>query len=202
MRELNECTAEIFRRGEQKIRERKRKRSRVLALCIPICLIAAVCLVMNLPALMQAGNTGERARPEMEMAGNDLWDPACPYTEVEIQNAGSFPEHYGEVTDRPAVAELFGAVNSLFADAGGHDMNTGGSFPAEVIPADEDNAGQAQNESAGTSKGYRIIFTAEDGSQAVYRLSGNILVNVNTNETVFLSDAQTAGLMAALGVSE
>jgi len=41
MRELNECKAEVFRRSEQRIKER-RKRRRILALCMPLCVIIAV----------------------------------------------------------------------------------------------------------------------------------------------------------------
>lgn len=40
MKELHEYEAEIFRRSEKKIRERRRMRMRILSLCIPLCLIA------------------------------------------------------------------------------------------------------------------------------------------------------------------
>lgn len=48
MRELNECTAEVFRRSENRIKERKKKRNHVLAWCIPLCLLIAVCSVIPL----------------------------------------------------------------------------------------------------------------------------------------------------------
>ena len=57
MRELNECTAEVFHRGEQRLKARRKRRNRVLALCIPICLIAAVWSVRSLPEMLPTGES-------------------------------------------------------------------------------------------------------------------------------------------------
>jgi len=59
MRELNECKAEVFRRSNNRIKERRRKFNRVLALCVPLCLILTVFSVAILPAMMPAG-AGEK----------------------------------------------------------------------------------------------------------------------------------------------
>lgn len=48
MRELNECRAEVFRRSENRIKARKR-RSRILALCIPLCLLIGLWSVSSEP---------------------------------------------------------------------------------------------------------------------------------------------------------
>lgn len=197
MRELKECTAEVFRRSENRIRERRRNRNRVLAVCIPVCLIAAVWSAMSLPGMMPEGGALGNDRFTGEAAGNAPESVACPYTAAEIQAGGILPEHYGEVTDRVAVAEMFSAVNSLFADAVGNGQNVIENFPSE-----EENPNFDLSQSTGSRKDCMITFTAEDGSQTVYTLSGNILVNVNENKTIFLNDSQTAGLLAVLGLSE
>lgn len=49
MREINECTAEVFRRSEKRIKERKNIWIRTLAICIPLCLVAAICVGVFLP---------------------------------------------------------------------------------------------------------------------------------------------------------
>ena len=54
MRELNDCTAEVFRRSEKRIKERRRMRKRVLAVCIPLCLIITIGSVAILPEMMSA----------------------------------------------------------------------------------------------------------------------------------------------------
>ena len=195
MRELDECTAEVFRRGEQRIKERRRKRNRALALCIPVVLIAAVWSFLRLPVMQPLAEALEQNYASGEAAGSAPETNACPYTAAEIKA----PERCEEVTDRLAVAEMFGAVNSIFADA---NRDASGDFLAESFPTSDANTSQVQDELTGTWKGCTIAFTAEDGSRAVYHFNENTLVNVSTNEKVFLSDAQTAGLMAVLGISE
>ena len=72
MRELNECKAEVFRRSDNRIKERRRKFNRVLALCVPLCLILTIFSVTILPAMMSAG--GDKAAGEgnyMDSTEND-----------------------------------------------------------------------------------------------------------------------------------
>lgn len=197
MRELNECTAEVFRRSEKRIRERRRNRACVLAVCIPVCLVVAVWSAVVFPPVILAEKNSERVGVP-GMAENAEGSLVRPYTAVEIQGGGLFPEeHDGKVTDAAAAAEMFRAVDSLFADADNSVQDFSGN-----VPSDENTADRVQTESTDIWRGYTITFTAEDGSQAVYRLRGNTLVKVSTGETVFLSDAQAAGLLAVLGLSE
>ena len=55
MREINDCTAEVFRRSENRIKERKRNRNRVLAMCIPLCLIITIFSVAMIPGMLPVG---------------------------------------------------------------------------------------------------------------------------------------------------
>ena len=55
MRNLNECQAEVFRRSEKRIKERKRNRNRILAMCIPLCLIITIFSVAMIPGMLPAG---------------------------------------------------------------------------------------------------------------------------------------------------
>ncbi len=54
MRSFEERKAEVFRRSENRIKERKRNRNRILAMCIPICLVITVWSIMILPTMMPA----------------------------------------------------------------------------------------------------------------------------------------------------
>ncbi len=42
MRDLNECKTEVFRRSSERIAERRKMQHRILALCIPLCLVAVI----------------------------------------------------------------------------------------------------------------------------------------------------------------
>ena len=52
MRDIMECKAEVLRRSESRIKERAAKRARVLAVCIPLCFVFAVCSIIALPQIM------------------------------------------------------------------------------------------------------------------------------------------------------
>lgn len=197
MREINECTAEIFRRSEKRIKERRRNRNRILALCIPSCLIVIVWSVMILPEMMPAMRIKENAAEETIGYAEAIVCGCCSYTAVEIQNFDLVPEYYEEVTDKVAVTKIFSAVHSLLTDVDGSYQNADENYNANEANGHNDLTGPTSK-----LKGYTIIFTTEDGLQTVYNLSKNTLLNVNTNETAVLSDAQVAELMTVLGISE
>ena len=54
MRTLDECKAEVFRRSEKIIKQRKVVRRCVIAACVPVCLVIGVWATMILPAMMPA----------------------------------------------------------------------------------------------------------------------------------------------------
>ena len=47
--------AEVFRRSENRIKERKRNRNRILAMCIPLCLMLTVLSFALIPGMLPAG---------------------------------------------------------------------------------------------------------------------------------------------------
>lgn len=197
MREINECTAEVFRRSEKRIKERKRNRNRILAFCIPLCLIVTVFSVMILPAMMPAMNTKNAAAEIGDTAGS----PAYAYNAVEIHDNSMLPEHYEKVTDKVAVTRIFNVIYSLFVNVDEAAQNGGANSDTNRFNADNASPTEVAN-NASKMKDYTVIFTTEDGAQTVYTLSGNTLLNVNTNESIVLSDAQVARLMIALVISE
>ena len=77
MRELNECKAEVFRRSDNRIKERRRNRNRILAMCIPLCLVLTIFSVMMLPGMLPAGM--DKAPEADDLSGNatsgDRGDP-------------------------------------------------------------------------------------------------------------------------------
>jgi len=65
MREINEITAEVFRRSDKRIQERKRNRNRIIMCCIPFLICITVFSVAILPAMMPANDS---APPQNEGA--------------------------------------------------------------------------------------------------------------------------------------
>ena len=69
MRNFEERKAEVFRRSENRIKERKRNRNRILALCVPLCLILTVMSVTMLPSMLSIGDKNSAADELGNMAG-------------------------------------------------------------------------------------------------------------------------------------
>lgn len=190
MRELNECTAEVFRRSEKRIKERKKNRNRILAFCIPLCLIVAVFSVMVRPAMR---TKNEAAELSGDTAGSILYS----YNSVEIHD----DSYYKKVTDKVVVTRMFNAVYSLFVNVEEEFYNSAENSDNNRVNADNAQPTQAAS-NVSEMNCYTITFTAADGSQTEYALSGNTLLNMNTNESVVLSDAQVVRLLIAFDISE
>jgi len=79
MRELNECKAEIFRRSEKRIAQGKKRRNRIIALCVPLCILVSLWSVFILPAMMPAGS---------DMVENEEEIP--DFDGADISNKGDF----------------------------------------------------------------------------------------------------------------
>ena len=57
MRDINEVTAEVFRRSEGRKKERKRNRNRIIMCCIPFLICITVFSATILPAMMPANDS-------------------------------------------------------------------------------------------------------------------------------------------------
>lgn len=215
MREIKECTAEVFRRSEKRIKDRKSMRNRILVLCIPVCLVMTAVSAWFFPKMMihdetygsamdAAGYTGTTENFGDAFDSAALESSAFPYTAVELRSADSLPEHAEKVTELAVVADLFDAIHSFFVDADIAFSDVNGDVQAgnEDLAAGETSANQWSADSSNQQKSYTIHFTTEDGLQTVYRLMGNTLSNGDMSETVILNDAQVAELLIVFGISE
>ena len=197
MREINEYAAEVFRRSEKRIRERRRTRTRVFGLCIPFCLVALVCAAMILPGMTRTKNENDEADHAIMVPGIEE-SFGSSYATVQIRKGDLGPEHSEKVTDPAAVAEALRTVQSLFAEDDKTELSGEANFEvgvdAEIAPS--------LPEGAWANAAITIIFTDAVGEQTVYTLSENALFNEATRETAFLSDAQVTELMGVFGISE
>ena len=196
MRDLNECTAEVFRRSEKRIKERKRNRNRILALCIPFFLIVTVWSVMILPA----GKNDMAEKSAMELGDPNGQSLLHSYVQVEIRNAGSSPEYYRKATDAQGVTEVFLVI---------HDL----SYDVSAAPDDSDKLNECEEiqdktfvnqdyYSTDTTPKYIITFTTVDGAERVYVINGSELLDEGTDKRIILSDEQLAELKTVLGLTQ
>lgn len=176
MRELNECKAEIFRRSEKRIKERKRKRNRLIAFCVPLCICLAVISTSINFGMMGAKSGDSETFAGREEKSTDISN----FIKVEISNRDQSAENYKIITDSDK-------INSILI----------------LLDSDADENGSAVNPEDNSSGDfdYLITFTDRNGYEAVYKIKGNILFDVNSNNQKHISDEQLTELITILGLT-
>ena len=198
MREINECTAEVFRRSEKRIKERKRNRNRILALCIPLCLIVTVWSVMILPAMMPANKSNNNAGEGMDMMGGVDGTDAT-FVRVEVMSNGTATQSSVLKEDATEVAQIYYTVQSSFVSSGGGNKESVNEEAED--DALTENKDYSQSGTTNLSSGFRIIFTTENGTQTIYSLSGDKLINETTKQETTLTEDQRSNLLDMLGLT-
>ena len=198
MREINECTVEVFRRSEKRIKERKRNRNRILALCIPLCLIVTVWSVMILPAMMPANKSNNNAGEGMDMMGGVDGTDAT-FVRVEVMSNGTATQSSVLKEDATEVAQIYYTVQSSFVSSGGGNKESVNEEAED--DALTENKDYSQSGTTNLSSGFRIIFTTENGTQTIYSLSGDKLINETTKQETTLTEDQRSNLLDMLGLT-
>ena len=199
MRNFEERKAEVFRRSENRIKERKRNRNRILALCIPLCLIVTVWSIMILPAMMPASKSNNNAGEGMDIMGSvDGTDAA--FVRVEVMSTGTATQSTILNDDVDEVAQIYYIVQSSFVNSGGGNKESAND-KAEDDALTEENKDYSQSGTTNQFFGFRIIFTAENGTQTIYSLSGDKLINETTKQETILTVDQRSNLLDMLGLT-
>ena len=198
MREINECTAEVFRRSEKRIKERKRNRNRILAFCVPLCLIVTVWSIMILPAMMPANKSNNSAGEGMDiMGGVDGADAA--FVRVEIMSIGTATQSTIQKDDATEVAQIYSTMQSSFVNSsGGNKESVNEEAEDDALTENKDFS---QSGTTNLSSGFRIIFTTENGAQTIYSLSGDKLINETMKQETILTEDQRSNLLNMLGLT-
>ena len=205
MRNFDERKAEIFRRSENRIKERKRNRNRIFALCVPLCLCIAILSVIYLPDMMISPDKSNTAE-DMNMAGGVENSSGFIYTSFEITSTKVAKSD----TDKQNIENIYNIIQSAFTvndysdDVEEETTTTDKSeFPQEQKPSTQKGESALKgDENYSTdlveffSKGvtYTLTFAADNGQKKVYTLCDNILTNEATNESVTVIEDQLKDL--------
>lgn len=209
MRSFEERRAEVFRRSESRIKKRKRNRSRIIALCLSVCLASAVwsagTLSSILPAATQksaqaidetesfdelSGSAAVRVSVLVERSGNES---LADFVVEDASLAGRLREAVDTAFDRPVEADsIYPGYSVYFDGAGMHKEALGiSSDSSSHTPAHEEPDYHEE-------PGYTITFTTKDAASSVYTLRGFLLTDCTVKRSVILTDAQHAGILDAL----
>ena len=198
MRNFEERKAEVFRRSENRIKKRKRNRNRILAMCIPICLVITVWSIMILPAMMPANKSKNSAGEGMDIMGGVDGTEAA-FVRVEVMSTGTATQSAILKDDADKVAQIYHTVQSSFVNSGGDNKESVNDMEDDGLM--EDNKDFSQSGTTNLSSEFRIIFTTENGSQTIYSLSGDKLINETTKQETILTEDQRSNLLDMLGLT-
>lgn len=183
MRDLIECKAEIFSLSDKKIKQRKRNRNRLLAVCLPlaVCTIAVCITLPNLNIFMHKGSS----MPEENRAPADSQTLESYEYLVEIDGSQNETTIFADTDKTQEISEY---IVSLFAQEPVQDTNTNV----------EESAGQSTANRGENHKGpetsYIIKITSHSGEQSVYTLKGNVLYSEKDDISTVLTDDEVTKL--------
>jgi hypothetical protein len=218
MRDFNEIKAEILRRSDDRIKEKKRKRKIYTAYGLSLCLCITVSALLlpklvtrdfaegdNAPYDVTDGyftDTAPTLRPEMSK------DVAYETDGVYILSAElSNGENTLTLSDKKYLSELMtlfdkkeGAENSDQIFDVEEEVSEEESYVWEgnlpddySVPEDavvDESCAFDESINFSTSAGYQITLRFSDGSVEKYMLIGNLLKNEYSDETIILSESK------------
>ena len=190
MRSFEERKAEIFRRSENRIKERRKARNRALAVCIPLCLIITVWSVTVLPAMLPVNNKNSGALAECTENISGASYSQNEYVRIETRNSTAEDQAAILKNDPEEIAEAYRLVQSMLNYSEQNDNH-------RTEDHEQQTAGGNANKAASA---YKIIFTAADGGQICYMLNDHVLIESATKKETVLTEEQYVQLLQALGV--
>ena len=203
MRSFEERRAEVFHRSENRIKERKNNRARILALCIPICLTLAVWSAEPLSSVLPAASQRSTQSVDGKKIFDELSGSVAARVFVSVEGEGN--EYLADFVaeDTNPASRLREAIDAAFDCAAEWDAIYSGApvnFDGDGIHKEELGTGSnsSSHASADEESGYTITFTAKDGVASVYTLRGILLMDHATKRSVILTDAQHASILDAL----
>lgn len=195
MRNIQECYEEVLRRSEERIIERKKRRSHILAACIPLLLCVTIFAGFLLPsfgigtdmAAPEAGHPLYHAESAMEDGAVILMDS------VEVVGNG-FSHKYTSPED---VREIMDFITTIVTTP--QTNTTAETFD---ILTDESLTDDALILPGGDTlvNGYQITLLHSSGTTEEYTLLGPSLTNCATGEVFLLSEETYFALKDLLGI--
>ncbi len=190
MRNLNECQAEVFRRSETRIKERRRRRNHILMTCMPLALCVSILAVFMLSGgkFTESEITGAAGVPPQ----ND--SAYCYVSKVEVSGQGKTKVF----TDPEVVTSIY--TQLLDYDGIREENILNSESKTEITPEEEKYGAAFVTGSLSGASGYRIVITLADGSEISYDWKGMVLTAQNPNRSYTLTKDQQKQLTELLGI--
>lgn len=193
MRDFEERKAEVFRRSEKRIKERKQHRKHILLTCIPMVLCIMMLGVYVLPEMRVENSPDGVIVPEFSETHpvtetvEDCLNSLLAET-VEVSGNG-ISRSYSSNRD---VQQILGLIDEIVATP---EVNCDDSL--RDFATNESTVADASEKKY---ESYKILVRRSDGSKAEYLLIGNMLIDQSAQEKFHMDEATCFALKDALGI--
>ncbi len=202
MRELDECKAEVLRRSEHRIKERRKKRRQFLLCAVPLCLGTIMWATLLLPEILPAGGETERDNVVFETV-----DISGPFIRAEFLVEGQLTDESKKITDADVIADIQAMIEHLYQTHMAQDDLEQESTSLGTEDIGNESTSQGSEEEKKVSEGdvekeYVITFVRGEAAEKVYILRGAALMDVNSQKEITLSEGQIEELCQLLGLEK
>ncbi len=200
MRNIQECYEEALRRSEERIKERKKRRTHILVACIPMVLCLTIFAGFLLPGL---GVTTDMAEPEagppLYNAESAMGDGAVILMD-SVEVVGNGLAH--KFTSPEDVQEIMDFITTIVTTPQTNATTDTFEFITDDSLTDDSLTDDSLTMPGGDAlgKGYQITLLHSSGIAEEYTLLGSALTNHATGEVFLLSEETYFTLKDLLGI--
>ena len=189
MRELHECQAEVFRRSEKRIKERKQRRNHMLMACIPLVLCLTIFGAFLFPQMDDFKHAPESSNEQFSgaMGKDEIGGLFTGSVEVSGNGVSSY---YASVENVQGIMRLINGIVAVPETNDGDDLRdyiTDESTSTDVNENYQENC-------------YKIVVKRSDKTSTEYLLVGSVLIDQNTQQEYPVGEATMKDLKNALGI--
>ncbi len=203
MRSFEDRKAEVFRRSENRIKERRRNCTLILTLGVSLCAILIICSVVILPEVKIGskpnveGNqiTGDVGNSEVESETTVL-SKVHTFVSVSVLGEGSYQyiKNYSDVT------EVFYQIYDIQEANGGYKDMTVETKPTLEDYGTPETGSDFGGATTDMEDDYIITMESVDGTIREYTLNANVLFDKAFDREIILTEGQLAELKTVLGI--
>lgn len=202
MRNFEERKAEIFRRSENRIIGRKRTVRKVMFGCLPLFICITVFSVLYLPG--RFSNMEDKI--SMEDVVSNMMPVVIPETIPELlPNEGDCEPMVPQdkpSSERAVKIEVYGSDSVSFTLTSKESIALVEEIIAELSAKEDANDGDLYDTPDGVDiDEYTIVLTYDNQQETTYRLIGNIMIAVESEQRYQLTPKRLDELMNTLGIS-
>lgn len=189
MRELHECQAEVFRRSEKRIKERRTRRNHILMACIPLVLCLTIFGAFLFPQMDDFKQAPESSNEQFTGAmGKD--EVGGLFTgSVEVSGNG-VSSYYTSVENVQGIMRLINGIVAVPETNDGDDLR---DYITDESTSTDSNGNYQEN-------CYKILVKRSDGSSTEYLLVGSLLIDQTTQQEYPVGEDTMKDLKGALGI--